>query len=522
MPHVSRVAVPFAAGIMTLFAVMAVFFASHQAIWIDETTQLFGLTLPPVQQVQWLSGAIEIASGVPPDRAAPLSYWLGGLWAGLFGLDEMSMRIFGILCVLTGAPAIWMAGCRLGGTWGGIFALAVIYLSPNMVVQAGEIRSYPLYFAFCAWASWALVEVLLRPAWSRRHLTLLAVFLILANYTHFFGLVLSGFVAVTLGVVALVERRPLAPILVAVIAALVLSTGILPFLMGAVNVTGDTGVTEVSGSGIRDALIGTAKLVFRLALHGSAFVFTPLVGMALLALAALALRALVVQRPGPRQSEGLYLLLPVLLGLVMLPLISLKISGFNVLAVHYNLWIIPLVSLFLTGAFRNGALYWSAIPALVLIGTHLGSNAILLRHAALYSHGPGEWLYGQISDPQHALVIHDPDGPWAQAYFPVYALSRGRVMQVLQEDGTWRKIVPGGLEKLPDAFSVDDFQEILLVKTKTLSSQDLTDEIGKPGTTCGIEPIEARPGPLSGPLSGPVAQVAYCAYASALVGKVSR
>ena len=94
-----------AALVLALFAAAAIAFARHQAIWIDETTQLFGLTLPFGQQLDWLSGAVQIASGVPPDRAAPMSYWLGGIWAALYGLGEMQMRLVGILCMLAGAPA---------------------------------------------------------------------------------------------------------------------------------------------------------------------------------------------------------------------------------------------------------------------------------------------------------------------------------------------------------------------------------------------------------------------------------
>lgn len=523
MSPVAKVPILSAAGILVLFLAMALLFAGHQAIWMDETTQLFGLTLPPGQQLQWLSGSIEIDSGVPPDRAAPLSYWLGSLWAGVFGQDEMTMRIFGILCVLSAAPAIWMGGQRLGGPWGGLFALAIIYLSPNMVVQAGEIRSYPLYFAFCAWAGWALVEVLVRPGWSRRHLVLLAGFLVLANYTHFFGLILSGFIAVTLGIVALVERRPLGPVLVTVLPAILLSAGILPFVAGALDVT-EKGGASVAGSGsMRDVLIGTARLLFRLALHGSAFVVLPLVGMALLALAVLALRAAVVQRPGSGRCGGLYLMLPVLMGLVLLPLLGLKVSGFDVLAVHYNLWILPLVCLFLAGAFRDGISWWSGLPAVILIGTSLVSDAILLRYAPLYSHGPGEWLYEQIADPPKTLVVHDASGPWAQAYFPVRALSHGHVMQVLQHDGTWWNLVGAGRpEALPDGFSADAFSEILLVRTRELSSRDLANAIRERDTICGIAQMEIAPDLLSDP-AVPVRELGqYCAYASARVWKLSR
>ncbi|MEC7257748.1 MAG: hypothetical protein VXW58_07995 [Pseudomonadota bacterium] len=495
--------------VLALFAVAAGIFASHQAIWIDETTQLFGLTLPFGQQLDWLSGAIQIASGVPPDRAAPMSYWLGGIWAGVFGLGEMQMRLFGITCLLAGAPAIWMAGLRLGRAAGALFALAAIYLAPGMIVQAGEIRSYPLFFAFSAWAVWAFVEVLCRRPVSTRHLALLALFLTLANYTHFFGLVLSGFLGGVLIAAFAIARRPVLPVLLAALAALVASAGVVPFVMGAIGVTGEAAASATPAEVLRD----TARLVVRLALHGTALVWLPLAGIALLALGALALRALLAQIRAP-QRIGLALLALLILALLVLPLLKLRIAGFDILAPHYNLWMVPVAMLFLAGAFRAGPGPWATVPALVLIATQLAGAALLLRHAPLYTHGPGEWLAGVIDAPDTTLVIHDGQGPWPQAYFPVQALQGGRVFQVLRvPQAPDRQITPEGLRPLPEGFDPGRFARVLMVRTRALTSRDTARLLARPDAGCGIAPMEVP----AGLEQAPAADLAYCGVAAARV-----
>src|SRR4051794_10429387 len=72
--------------------VAAALFLPHQTLWIDETTQLSGLTLSPVEVVRWLMHPATHDFGVPGDRMPFLSYWLGWAWSRLFGLGETSLR----------------------------------------------------------------------------------------------------------------------------------------------------------------------------------------------------------------------------------------------------------------------------------------------------------------------------------------------------------------------------------------------------------------------------------------------
>mgnify|MGYP006289719967 CR=1 FL=1 len=151
----SRRAVILAAALATLtFVAAAGVFATVQTIWVDETTQLTGLALDWRERLLWLLGRSDLDSGVPLDRMPPLGYVLGGLWAALFGLTEISMRWFGIVAVAAAAPALFMAGRRAAGPLGGLFCLTFLLLSPNLISQSVAIRAYPLFFTFCAWGTW--------------------------------------------------------------------------------------------------------------------------------------------------------------------------------------------------------------------------------------------------------------------------------------------------------------------------------------------------------------------------------
>ena len=79
-------------AITLVCAVPSAYFASRQTIWIDETTQLSGLTLSPVQVVPWLLGHDSYRFAVPGDRMPPMSYWIGWTWGKCFGSSEWSLR----------------------------------------------------------------------------------------------------------------------------------------------------------------------------------------------------------------------------------------------------------------------------------------------------------------------------------------------------------------------------------------------------------------------------------------------
>ena len=84
---------------------------------MDETTQLSGIALGPVEVVRWLSGNHrDRFAGIPGDRMPPISYWLQWLWSRLFGLSELSMRMIAVFAMAIAAAVITRAAARAWGS----------------------------------------------------------------------------------------------------------------------------------------------------------------------------------------------------------------------------------------------------------------------------------------------------------------------------------------------------------------------------------------------------------------------
>lgn len=494
--------------VVAIFVAGSLWFASSQAIWIDETTQLAGLSLSPSQQLQWLAGELPTPGGVPPDRNPPLSYLLGDIWVALIGSGELQLRIAGIAAFLAAVPAVWLAGRRLGSSLGAFFALALVFLSPAMIVQAVEIRPYPLFFALSCWALWAYVEVIAHETSPKWRLVTLTAILIAASYTHFYGIVLSFCVMASLLVFSVVQRRSIVAVLLAGVAYGVAILGLVPFVLGGAKVSGAATPVQSLGGIVK----GMAKLAYRLAFHGVHLALTtPVVLLAAAALALLGLLAIGAQR----KSARLFALAPLVVALVVLPLTSLVVRQFNVLAPHYNLWMVPGAAIFLAAAFASRFRSLALAGGAVVIATQLAATAILVQNPEPWTHGPGEWLVSQISEPAHTLIIHDgTTSDWAHGYFPIRYLTAGSVTQLLRDaDGNDRVITPSGEEPLPAGFSERAYDKLILVRIRAMDSETLasraSDEIG-----CGFSAPAPRPDEETGRLWE---ERDRCAFAAAAV-----
>src|SRR5580765_5828134 len=116
-------------------------FAAQQEIWLDETTQLAGLSLGPARVLPWLAGADPGRfAGIPADRMPPLSYWVGWLWSQAFGRSEASLRALGVALGAAAALLVFASARRLWGRAAGYLAGLSFALSPNVIVSSVEIR----------------------------------------------------------------------------------------------------------------------------------------------------------------------------------------------------------------------------------------------------------------------------------------------------------------------------------------------------------------------------------------------
>src|SRR5258707_15051574 len=76
------------AALIIAFSIELYAFAHVQDIWVDESTQLSGITLRFSEMLRWLSGIDVARFDVPGDRMPPISYALDWLWLRFSGPSE--------------------------------------------------------------------------------------------------------------------------------------------------------------------------------------------------------------------------------------------------------------------------------------------------------------------------------------------------------------------------------------------------------------------------------------------------
>ncbi|MEI8195479.1 MAG: glycosyltransferase family 39 protein, partial [Phycisphaerae bacterium] len=131
---------------LTIYLIAGFSFAQRQTLWLDETTQLSGIPLGPVEVTRWLAGAPhDFGCPTAPDRMPPVSYWAGQLWVRGFGFSELALRYMGVACVAGAVALVYAAGRRAFGAVGGLAAGLYLAVSPAVLDKLVEIRAYPLY-----------------------------------------------------------------------------------------------------------------------------------------------------------------------------------------------------------------------------------------------------------------------------------------------------------------------------------------------------------------------------------------
>jgi hypothetical protein len=402
------------------------------------------------------------------------------------GADELMLRVSGIVAFVAAAPAVWLAARRVTTPPGALLALSLVYLAPAMVVLAVDIRPYPLFFCLSCWALYAYVRIATTQPRDIPDLWLVTVLLILASYTHFFGIVLAFCVYLALLVLSISRRQSLWPILLAGTLFALCCVGLVPFVIASVGVpAGPESVPDPV-----QVVVRTARLAYRLVVHGT---HLPL-GLPILALAALASVILfAVAAFIAWKTQRLAVVLPLVIGFAVLPVAGLAVAQFNPLSSNYNLWLVPCAALFLAMAFgaRRKLVVWSAGAALITI--QLAAIGVLLSRPVPWTHGPGEWIAAQIPHPETTLVIHDGSSPdWGHGYFPILHLTSGSVVQLLRmPDGDWR-ILPSGLVALPPDFAETAFERLVLIRTEAMTSEQFVSlPQGRPD--CGFAAPQPSP-----------------------------
>ena len=425
------------------FLAPTVSFLTKQTIYVDETTQLSGLTLPPIEAAKWLAGEEARRFGVPPDRSPPMSYWLGWAWSQVFGLSEGAMRWFGVLCAGLAVLAAFEITRRCWGLAAALVAGLLFALSPNVIVDAVEIRPYPVYLLFATLTLYCLCGFLSEPSRSEwKWLGAMALFSVLAMYTHFFGLLLAGAVFSAAFVISLFTRSRSMPIVIVGLAVLLASAGLWPFISASSAKSGD----EIEAGSYGVALV---RFVYR-ALFGHPAVsvggMVSVAGMA--AFLVLGLASLWPKKRAASASAGLVVALAA--GMAVAALAYFVVRAFDSLNPSYNLWRVPALAMLFGSAMlvQKGvvrAVAWTSAGVLIIVSGY--GAAQMMMHGTYFTHGPHRQVNAMISElggPASVSIVHDADSGWGKMYFPIVYEFQGAVPQFIAEgEGYDLKKLPG-------------------------------------------------------------------------------
>jgi 4-amino-4-deoxy-L-arabinose transferase-like glycosyltransferase len=397
-------------------------FIPKQTLWVDEVTQMSGLTLNPIEVVAWLTGEASGRFEVPPDRMPPLSYWLGWSWSKLFGLTETSLRWFSALISLCAVAIVFTILYRKWGITSATLLALAFGLSPNIVVNSVEIRAYPLFLLFSCGSFFFFIEILKQPqAMTTKHIAGLVFCLILAMYTHFYGVVLA---AVLLSVLLLITWQVHGKIKSVIFASGIMGIaviGLLPFIVTSVTISDGSEVANEARFYLKD----TIRLMYRLIGHPTMSMNYIAVGMAFVAITSLLMISLKSRDKTDLVSKGLWLSL--ILGLIVVTVANFLFFKFNPTTPHYNLWMV--VNLFFLLACSFGVTNqkphlskFAFIAALMLIMAHTYSISQLMIYSDHFSHGPHRHISAMVQrlgTEQVSVIYEKQNRTWGFVYFPL-------------------------------------------------------------------------------------------------------
>lgn len=425
--------------IVAASVISAAMFLPQQTLWVDETTQMSGLTLNPVEVVSWLTSgkeANQYGFGVPPDRMPPLSYWLGWGWSALWGLSETAMRWLGVVLIAISVGVIFATAYKVWGLGAATAAGFLFGLSPNVLITAVEIRAYPLFLLLATASYWFFTRILAQPdKYHWQHLVGLVLCLILAMYTHFFGLVLAGALLTAGLLMVWYAKGRCWPIIISIGLIGIAVLGLIPFVLNAFSVSDGAAADK-------NYFYGIARLLYRLFVHPTMGVSQVVVGIAAVSAAILGLLAIPRKKDNYVQ-QGIWLALAV--GFVTVVTANFVFSTFGAVAPHYNLWMLPGVNLLLAGGlaviFQQSLRKLAIVAAVLLIGANGFAASQLFIHGEYFAHGPHQKVASLIRHlrPDRVSIVYEnitdenSGKSWGMIYFPLRYEFGSQLPQYLQK-----------------------------------------------------------------------------------------
>ena len=383
--------------IIGLFCLACLRFALLQEVWIDESTQLAGISVSPIKTLQWLAGEDVSRFGVPGDRMPPLSYLADWLWSKLFGSEPFGFRVFHASILISAIVALTLTvKRRFGGRTAIVFA-SFVALSPSLIMTAVEIRSYPIFVALTALCLTYFFR-LLTEEWrgETRPLAIFASLCALAIYTHLFALAMTGAFFLALLYAHRSDFQRVRKIFVAGAVVGVASIGILPFVLASASLS--------AGHSVTSSFMDYVEYVIRLVASPQHLVEPILLGILLLGIGALlsvAIWRLVADRTDKDDQHMIAqgLVIVVCAGVSVTVFANMVQSTLFTIKSSYSVWLTPIIFLLAAIGYSTSTpiAVWNrylrhGFLALAILGA-LSVNIIFLIYAQYFVHGPS----GQIA-----------------------------------------------------------------------------------------------------------------------------
>src|SRR5579871_2148875 len=450
---------PIIAVLITALFIEFYIFARSQDIWLDESTQLSGITLKFWEMLQWLGGAGPDSLGVPGDRMPPVSYVLDWLWLHLYGPSEIGFRLFHSAFVIAGISCLAIVAWRELGRTATVVSLGFLVLSPKLIQTGVEIRAYPIFFAItCAQTAVFIRLVASQTKPDSKLLTAFAAICLVAIYTHFYGIVSSCAFFLALGISYFRFPAALAKIAAAFAIVAIGSLALIPFVSAAAKVplfvpATATGIV-IRGNPIAQYLTYLLKLAGDPANMVSTAASILFFGGTAALLVATIFAALIRARNGSQKPLD-WLIAVVLFGVFATIAASLFVGTFDVLKASYSVWLlVPISVLVGIGAtsatgFRSWDVAGRTVATVALLVGAAISTYLFFDHASLFVHGPNRFigaLYDKAAAPK--AIIYEAGAAWGWSYIPLQYSHHGQVVQyrVSDDGGGLVRSAPRGTE----------------------------------------------------------------------------
>ncbi len=170
---------------------VTLFYAVRLNIWGDEAFSIQATKLSYTKMIELT------ANDVHP----PLYYIFLKFWSGLFGYQEIVLRLMSMLFMFAAVMVLVLISYRYFNKKSAIITGALLSLSPFAIRIGLEIRMYSMAFLFCSLFLWTYMEHRNKP--KNIFLFFMGITAALAMYTHYY----SVFMIITVAIIDYINWR---------------------------------------------------------------------------------------------------------------------------------------------------------------------------------------------------------------------------------------------------------------------------------------------------------------------------